>query len=456
VDGALVASKGAAAQAAGLPAASVAPPALADAVGTNLFDPQARHVTFVLGGGRATFDLVRVPSIQVTLTLSMSSGEFFNPQTVVTNLALLLNIDASRVRVVSVHSGTGGLGRRLGGGGGDGASGSRALQAPAAGAGNVSAGAVSGGALAVGVEIIDAAPAVLVTSAPLDNATSASGNASLAQQLRMVALASSLTALAQSGQVSAATIGYAVAALTVVPPTVTAATGEAAAAIAAAGAGGSGPSTPIVLVPAKKATAAPAGLSGGAVAGVVCGVLVGVALVAGAAMLLLRRRDEHVEAAAAAMAAEQRRADAQEQEQRRAAKRGSVLALPGEGDVGGVNPNFRHILPSAERRGSGEVAPAPAPAPAASPGGLGAHALVLPGAESRAADRLGAAPALAPLAAKRAALDSGRPLSFRVVAQPEQVASKASARARASQGAGAPVPATHAAAAADHTRAAWH
>ena len=440
LDGALVESKGAAAQAAGMPAASVAAPALADAVGTNLFDPQARHITIVLGGGRATFDIVRVPSIQVTLTLSMTSGQFFDPRTVVTNLALLLGIDASRVRVVSVHADTGGLGRRrrlrpaaLEGAGGGSGSGEEEEEGGDAGeedaeegawsrarrlqAGNVTAGAVAGGALAVAVEIVDIVPAVLVTEAPLDNVTSTSGNASLAQQLRMVALASSLSSLAASGQVSAATIGYPVAAIAVTPPSVSAATGAAAA--AAASGDGTAPTTPIVLIAPKQGSGAAAGLSGGAIAGIVCGAILGSALVAGALLLVLRQRNAPVAAAAAAAAFEARRA----MDKVRAGGGGS-----GSSDVvGGVNPGFAHALPTTT--------------------------VVLPPLPLRSLPPASDEGAVSP-AGKRSSAFADRPLSFRVVAQPEMVASKASARARA----GAGQPTTTAAAAAAHGephRAAW-
>jgi len=87
-------------------AAPPAYPNFASPHGLTLFHPQARHVTLVLrghAGSRAPpVDIVTLPSVQVSLTVSLSPGEFFDPLKVVNNLAALLSIDPSRIKVVSV------------------------------------------------------------------------------------------------------------------------------------------------------------------------------------------------------------------------------------------------------------------------------------------------------------------------------------------------------------------
>ena len=83
-------------------------PQLSDAHGANLFDPRARHLTLLLrgqlGGTLAPIDVVRLPSVQISLTLRVSLTAFFSPAGVLANLATLLGIPAERLKVVSVSA----------------------------------------------------------------------------------------------------------------------------------------------------------------------------------------------------------------------------------------------------------------------------------------------------------------------------------------------------------------
>ena len=60
--------------------------------GANLFDPKARHVTVSARGGGGAIDIVRLPSVQISLTLAVSPAEFFGDG-IVFNLATLLGIE---------------------------------------------------------------------------------------------------------------------------------------------------------------------------------------------------------------------------------------------------------------------------------------------------------------------------------------------------------------------------
>jgi hypothetical protein len=103
---AAVAEGGAAAGVGGAPSL----PWLTDAHGAWAFSPSARHATLVLRGGGPAWDappinVLRLASVQVTLTLSVSADAFFSgggSERVVTNMAALLGIPSSRIKVVSV------------------------------------------------------------------------------------------------------------------------------------------------------------------------------------------------------------------------------------------------------------------------------------------------------------------------------------------------------------------
>lgn len=187
----------------GLPIEALQFPKLSDTVGSSLFSPQLRTTHIVMGGNRRFLDIVRQPSIMLTLTLDIEAGQFFNPASVATNLALLLGIDPSRVRVVSVAAAPSGGRRML-------VSLLRSLQS------------TSGGLQSVQIEIVD----VNTTSKVALNETTgepeeASVEAAVLQQTKMVSLATVISTLATSGQLSQ--VGsYKVSSISVEPPVISA------------------------------------------------------------------------------------------------------------------------------------------------------------------------------------------------------------------------------------------
>eukprot|EP00638_Chattonella_subsalsa_P015791 CAMPEP_0117829880 /NCGR_PEP_ID=MMETSP0949-20121206/8130_1 /TAXON_ID=44440 /ORGANISM="Chattonella subsalsa, Strain CCMP2191" /LENGTH=3868 /DNA_ID=CAMNT_0005670717 /DNA_START=230 /DNA_END=11837 /DNA_ORIENTATION=- len=82
-------------------------PTLADPAGTNAFDPQAMFIYLTMRGGEEqTYTVRRTPVVQVTFHLAVSSIEFFDEDLLISNLALLLDIDSSRIKVVDVRIGS--------------------------------------------------------------------------------------------------------------------------------------------------------------------------------------------------------------------------------------------------------------------------------------------------------------------------------------------------------------
>jgi len=87
--------------------ASTIRPTLNSARGANVLDPQERVLYLVLRGsatgGEQVYDLRTENNVQLSLSLKISEAEFFGP-TLVNNLAMLLQIPASRIRIVAVHA----------------------------------------------------------------------------------------------------------------------------------------------------------------------------------------------------------------------------------------------------------------------------------------------------------------------------------------------------------------
>ena len=75
-------------------------PTLTDAAGTNFYDRDLRRLYVTLNGSRLT--IMTTPVIQVSLTLAVTVDDFFDSAMLVSNLAFLLGIDESRIRVVNV------------------------------------------------------------------------------------------------------------------------------------------------------------------------------------------------------------------------------------------------------------------------------------------------------------------------------------------------------------------
>lgn len=224
-------------------------PALTDAPGTWLFNPQKRRIWFTVRGGAPTrtYRLVRTPAIQVTMHLAISVETFFGPD-LVSNLALLLGIAPGTIRIVDVRPGS----------------------------------------TVVEMQIRDEEPTVLLNETADPEAALAAANSSSpsatggvnstqawdAQFARVGRLAQRLEGMKAAGQL-ASIGGIPVLALEVVAPP------EAIAAV-----GGS-------LTPA----AAPSpnkdpGLTAGAAGGIAAGVVAAVMLLAGLAVLALKRRRE--------------------------------------------------------------------------------------------------------------------------------------------------------------------
>ena len=75
--------------------------------GSNALNPQARLLYVTMRGGATSqsYDRLTTQSVQLDLTLAVSIEAFYGPD-LVQNIATLLGIDASRIKIVSVHSGT--------------------------------------------------------------------------------------------------------------------------------------------------------------------------------------------------------------------------------------------------------------------------------------------------------------------------------------------------------------
>jgi hypothetical protein len=81
-------------------------PTLADPSGTYTFD--ARNTFHLIAQGSSTsphqvYDLRTIDVIKLNLTFSISIGGFFDESQLISNLATLLDIPASRIKVVDVH-----------------------------------------------------------------------------------------------------------------------------------------------------------------------------------------------------------------------------------------------------------------------------------------------------------------------------------------------------------------
>jgi hypothetical protein len=226
-------------------------PGLRDPPGSNLFDVQERYLSLTFGGspngggGAVWYDIVRAPSIQLTLKLGISSANFFGPS-LVNNLALLLGIDSSRIKIVSVAPADSILGRRL-----------QAAQA----------------ASSVQIEILPPANATILVTDSNDNATAA---VSISNQMVMQGLAATLSTFVESGQLQTSiqndpNLGYAVGAVQVVAPVIAAPAPD-----------------PVPVVIDTDSGSKGAGLTSGAIAGIVIGVLVAGAAVAGAGLIIRR------------------------------------------------------------------------------------------------------------------------------------------------------------------------
>lgn len=236
-------------------------PGLNAAHGANLFDPQAKHFTLVLRGAAnwetVAMDVVALPSVQLSITLAADPNAMLSGGTagVVSNLALLLGIDASRIKVVSVAA---------------------AIDSPSSSPGSSPMRILLSlwrRELATGstlqIEILPPANSTVRSSVIPEYNISTDGtvagtttpDVSMATETTMIALATTITSLQSTGQVSSLG-GYPVTAMTVTPPTVAAASPTAATSPSHA------PPPPTAL-----SSFSSSALSSGSVAGIVVGVL---------------------------------------------------------------------------------------------------------------------------------------------------------------------------------------
>ena len=90
-----------------VPAFTSRDPTLMDVAGDNSRDPQKSILTVLLRGGTQSrfYNFVIIQTIQVTMKIQMSKSQFFGV-TFIANLALLLGIDSSRIKIASVGSGS--------------------------------------------------------------------------------------------------------------------------------------------------------------------------------------------------------------------------------------------------------------------------------------------------------------------------------------------------------------
>ena len=86
--------------------ASTTIPTLSNATGANALNPQTRTLYLTMRGGAAseTYDLLTTQNVQLDLTLAVSIEAFFG-DSLVQNIATLLGIAPSRIKIVFVHAG---------------------------------------------------------------------------------------------------------------------------------------------------------------------------------------------------------------------------------------------------------------------------------------------------------------------------------------------------------------
>jgi hypothetical protein len=159
-------------------------PTLQNATGTYLFDPHARRLWFTVRGGRMdrVYDLVRTPTIMLNVKLAVTQEQFFGTSwdstktTLIDNLAMLLKIDRKRIKIVDVQESVEPL-RRI----------------------RLLAGSASNGTMeqAINFQITDDKPPVIV-----DAANTTSLIAAKEQANRLTEVQSSITALAQNGNLN--------------------------------------------------------------------------------------------------------------------------------------------------------------------------------------------------------------------------------------------------------------
>ena len=81
-------------------------PNMTDPAGTNIRDPQNRYLAVALRGGRRNYyKFVKIPVVPVTIRMDMTLREFYS-DTFIANVAMLLRIPASRIKITQVRQGS--------------------------------------------------------------------------------------------------------------------------------------------------------------------------------------------------------------------------------------------------------------------------------------------------------------------------------------------------------------
>lgn len=290
-------------------------PTLADPAGTFLFDPQDKHITLTLrggyssgageagavggwGGGLATtYDIVRLSSVQLSFKLAVDINSFYG-ENLVSNLATLLNIDPTRIKIVSVHAGSTNVAMEIL----PPANSTAALLAAASGAANsapvIDAASLNGASANTTANTTAPSTSSTPPSATGGDAPAEDGNGLAAATVLldthklMTEIVAKVATLASTGGL-ASVGGYAVQSLSVQPPpapvlspsdnaTLTNSTG--------AGGGAGTVSGPIVIVPAQPSGGSKAALDSTVVAGAVVGAIVVALIVGGAVFWYIRAR----------------------------------------------------------------------------------------------------------------------------------------------------------------------
>ena len=86
-------------------------PLISDVVGTNYYDRQLKQI-FVVIKGSSPIIVVTTPVVQVSLSLFVTAGEFFNEDMLVRNIAFLLGIPSNKIRIVNIVRESGSVGKR--------------------------------------------------------------------------------------------------------------------------------------------------------------------------------------------------------------------------------------------------------------------------------------------------------------------------------------------------------
>jgi hypothetical protein len=183
-------------------------PSIADPVGTSLFRADQKTIYLVIGGGFKTFDIIRNPSIMLSMVVQPPSSGSISTITgpIVQGLAALLGINPARIRVVSV-------------GGGSFRSSSLATRVSDLSAKSQKTIHLLEAGQELVIEILDDKPTIPIDTAASSTSSASMGNASSAttntasatnqldvanQQVRMAVLGSRLATLAASGSITRA------------------------------------------------------------------------------------------------------------------------------------------------------------------------------------------------------------------------------------------------------------